>query len=169
MRAPHTERLEQPQLVGKKGRLAPEQTGSAGLTYEDMINVNQSDSCPFQYSYICHVVERDFLPEVAFDVPERSCDWVHNFSRQHDASISTGLICRFDRYCGPLPVRRGLISVARDRYFFVALPRVRLARRRTFRGSRRSPCSLWCEARWSARPSDQLESFSTHQGEIASS
>ena len=39
-----------------------------------------------------HVVERDFLPEVAFDVPERSCDWVHNFSRQHDASISTGLI-----------------------------------------------------------------------------
>ena len=50
MRAPHTERLEQPQLVGKKGRLAPEQTGSAGLTYEDMINVNQSDSCPFQYT-----------------------------------------------------------------------------------------------------------------------
>ncbi len=87
MRAPRTERLEQPQLVGKKGRLAPEQTGSAGLTYEDMINVNQSDSCPFQYT-----AGGRFLKKQDPAIPERSCDWVHNFSRQHDASIYTGLI-----------------------------------------------------------------------------
>ena len=114
MRAPHTERLEQPQLVGKKGRLAPEQTGSAGLTYEDMINVNQSDSCPFQYSYICHVVERDFLPEVAFDVPERSCDWVHKFSRQHEVSIHIGPIADLIAIAVTPLVRARLICCTRS-------------------------------------------------------
>src|SRR5574337_423595 len=50
VRAPHTERLERPQLVWRKGRLAPEQIGSTGLTYEDLVNVNQNDPCPSQYT-----------------------------------------------------------------------------------------------------------------------
>jgi hypothetical protein len=47
---------------------------------------------PGHARHICHVVERDLLPEVAFDVPERLCGWVHNFSRQHEDSIQTGPI-----------------------------------------------------------------------------
>ena len=42
MHAPHRERLKRPQLVEEKGKLAPDQIGSAGLTYEDLVNVNQN-------------------------------------------------------------------------------------------------------------------------------
>lgn len=42
MHAPHRECLKRPQLVEEKGKLAPEQIGSAGLTYEDLVNVNQN-------------------------------------------------------------------------------------------------------------------------------
>ncbi len=47
---------------------------------------------PRDASYTRHVVEGDLLPEVAFDVPERSGDRVHKFSRQHEVSIHTGPI-----------------------------------------------------------------------------